>query len=255
MSASKNLVRNVCASALALALLFPAAPSLEAAGDPEKKAFFDDHNTPNIAALLPMPPDAGSQEDMADREASFAVYSTRTPEQFARGKAQKNLTVFNFAPSKRDWFKKGKLPKTEALFAQLEREVKALTDKAKKYYQRPRPAQVDSKRFADVISKEDTGSYPSCHSTHGTLYALLLIELFPHQRAALHAQGREAGWLRVQGGMETPLDVYAGRVLGRTLAHALMRNPAFLSEFEAVRDELVSAAAAAAAEEKRATVQ
>ncbi|MDF9832019.1 acid phosphatase (class A) [Ereboglobus sp. PH5-5] len=230
------------AAVLAL-LLLPVQLVLVFAAPDKKAAYFSDATTPNIVALLPMPPDAGTQEDLADRESSFAVYSARTPGQTAKGKAQDKLNVFHFSPSIGSAFKKGAIPKTEALFAQVDREVRTMITNAKKYYQRPYPAQVDSERFKDAIAKGDIGSYPCRNSTTGTLYALLLAEFFPDQRAAILEQGREEGWLRVQGGVVTPLDVYAGRVLGRSLASSLARNPQFLVDFEEARAELAEAMA------------
>lgn len=240
MFASETLAWNLRVAALAAAVCWPASQALEAA-PAAKKIHFGEHTTPNVAALLPMPPDAHSEEEKCDRDASHAVYAACTPEQFALGKAQVKLTVFHFSPSLGAWFQTEKFPKTEALFAQLGRETKALTEGAKKYFQRPRPAQIDPERFARVLGREDSCSYPSFHSTEGTLFALLLMELFPERRAELQAQGREMGWLRVKGGMESPLDVFAGRVLGRALAQALMRNPEFLADLEDVREELAAA--------------
>lgn len=226
--------------------LFHATLATEAMAEPEKKNYFDENTTPNVIALLPMPPAVGTEEENADRESALKVYLARTPAQFELAKKQGRFSVFHFSRSIGPWFQKGKLPRTEALFAQLDRETAALVSSAKKYYQRPRPAQIDSATYTQVISKDsNSGSYPSGHSMRGTLYGLLLAEIFPNARDTIHAQGREIGWLRVQGGMDTPLDVYAGRVFGRACAFSLMRHPDFLSDFEAVRKELAAAAAAA----------
>ena len=61
-------------------------------------------------------------------------------------------------------------------------------------------------------------------------------------RDAILAKGREAGWLRVQGGVHFPTDVYAGRVLGQELARDFLRSPQFLSDLAAVKAELAAAA-------------
>lgn len=225
-----------------LVLLSVLAASLAFAAPAPQVKYFNDATTPNIIALLPMPPDAGTQEEIADRESSAAVFAARTPEQIARAKTQNKLSVFDYSLAPGTPLEKAKLPKTDALFARLDGEIIPLIAGAKKYYQRPRPVQIDSKRFADAIAKEPTEAYPGGHAARGTLYALLLAELYPAHRDALMEQGLETGWLRVQGGMVTPLDVYAGRVLGRALALSLLSNPEFLVDFEEARAEITALA-------------
>ncbi len=227
-------------------LILLALPVPLAFAAPSKNAYFGANTTPNVIALLPMPPEVGTPEEAADRESSLSVHAARTPAQIALGKSQNKLTVFHFSPAIGEWFQKAKLPKTDALFAKIDREVVPLIESAKKYYQRPRPAQVASDHFKDAIAKDETGSYPGGHATRATLYGMMLAELFPNQRAAIMAQSREIGWLRVTGGVETPLDVYAGRVFGRALAQSLARNPEFLADFEAIREEIAALATPAA---------
>ena len=76
----------------------------------------------------------------------------------------------------------GKFPRTEALFKEVEAEAKTVVDDSKKFFQRPRPYHVAPERFPHSIEHEDPThySYPSGHSTRGTIFAaLLLAELFP----------------------------------------------------------------------------
>ena len=198
---------------------------------------------PDVLTLLAPPPLASSEEEHADLESSFAVASTATPEQLAHARAEDKLTVFHLTATAVPWFQPGKFPKTEALFAEVEAESKPVTTRGKKSWQRLRPYHVDPARFPHAIEHEkptDYG-YPSGHSTRGTLFALLLAELFPAQREALLAKGREAGWLRVQGGVHYPTDIYAGRVLGQALARAFLAAPDFQADWAAVKAELAAA--------------
>ena len=102
---------------------------------------------------------------------------------------------------------------------------------------------MDAARFPDAIEHEERTdySYPSGHSTRGTLFALLLAELFPDRREAILAKGRDSGWLRVQGGVHYPTDIYAGRVLGQALARKFLSSPAFQRDFAAAQAELQAA--------------
>ena len=197
---------------------------------------------PDAVALLAPPPVLGSAEAAADLEEAYQVYLARTPAERARAQDEVKHTVFHFAPAIGPWFVPGKYPKTEALFKELEREAKAVTSVAKKHWQRIRPYHLDPARFTDPVEHEERTdySYPSGHSTRATLYALVLAELFPAQREAILAKGRESGWLRVQGGVHFPTDIYAGRVLGQELARDFLRSEAFQRDLAAARAELAA---------------
>jgi acid phosphatase (class A) len=223
--------------ALVLAVPLRAAPASAPA------SYLADSRT-DILTLLAPPPTAGSAEDKADLEAAYAVASTATPEQVALAKDEVKLTPFHFAPAIGPWFQAGKFPKLEALFKEVETESKAVTSKGKKHWQRQRPYIVDPVRFPHAVEHEKPTdfSYPSGHSTRGTVYALILAELFPEHREALIAKGREVGWLRVQGGVHYPTDIYAGRVLGQALARDFLASPSFRNDLAAVKAELAAPA-------------
>ena len=210
---------------------------------PQLSAAYLDAAQVHATTLLAPPPATGSAEDKLDLENTFAVHTAATPAEIALGKDENKLTVFHYAPAIGDWFQPGKFPHTEKLFKQVEAESKAVTDDAKKFFKRPRPYRVAPERFPHSIEHEDPThySYPSGHSTRGTVFALLLAELFPDKRDALLAKGREAGWLRVQGGVHYPTDVYAGRVLGQELARDFLRSPEFQADFAAAKAELAAA--------------
>jgi len=197
---------------------------------------------PDSLTLLPPPPPVGSVEDRADRETAFRVYSSHTAEESALGKSEENLTIFHLTPSVGSWFHAGKCPKTEALFKQVETESNVVARRGKIQWKRLRPYVAEPARFPDAIEHETnpSASYPSGHATRATVYALLLVELFPDQREAILAKGRESGWIRVQGGVHTPLDIYAGRTLGQALAQAFLRSPAFQHDFADVKAEVAA---------------
>ncbi len=194
--------------------------------------------------LVPAPPAPGSPEDQLDLDSTVAVHHAAPPAAIARGQAQNTLSPFQYAPAIGPWFTAQKCPKTAALLKQVEAEAKLVTDDAKNFFKRPRPYHVAPEQFPNAIEHEDLThySYPSGHSTRGTTYAFILAELLPEKRDAILAQGRETGWLRVQGGVHYPLDIFAGRVLGQALARALLANAAFQRDLAPVREELSAAA-------------
>jgi len=224
-------------SSLLLAALVAIAPAVAAGAN------YLPAGQPDAVVLLAPPPVAGSPEDKVDLETAYAVASSATPEQVALSKDEVKLTIFHFGPAIGPWFQPGKFPKVEALFKEVEIESKAVTSIAKKHWQRIRPYHVDPVRFPHPVEHEKATdfSYPSGHSTRGTTFALLLAELFPAQREALLAKGREVGWLRVQGGVHYPTDAYAGRVLGQALAREFLASPSFQSDLAAAKAELAAA--------------
>jgi acid phosphatase (class A) len=191
-------------------------------------------------ALLPPPPALHSPEDIADRDSAFQIYSARTPEEMATVKAEHKVTLAAFASSLGPDYRKNKYPKLEALFVEVDAETKVVVDEGKDHWKRPRPNVDDPARFSDPGDPETTPGYPSGHSTRGAAFALLLAEIFPDRRAQILENGREIGWLRVEAGVHTPLDIYAGRVLGQALAKAFLGDPAFQQDLAAVKAEVAA---------------
>ena len=197
---------------------------------------------PDAIELLAAPSAPNTPEGQADLEETLVVHQKAKPEQIAQAAGENKLTIFHFAPAIGPWFVPGKFPKTEALFKQVEVEAKAASDSAKKLYKHPRPYHLAPESFAHSIEHEDPThySYPSGHSTRGTVFALLLAELFPEHRAALIEKGRDTGWLRVVGGVHFPSDVYAGRVLGQALAREFLLSATLQHDLAEVRAELAA---------------
>ena len=106
----------------------------------------------------------------------------------------------------------------------------------KYFYKRLRPYQIDTN--LSLGAPEVSPSYPSGHSSRGTVQSLILAELFPEKRAAILEFGREIGWDRVLIGKHFPTDVQAGRVLGRAIVRELMASPAFQHDLAEAKAEV-----------------
>ena len=196
-------------------------------------------NCPDGIALLAPPPAPGSGEYAADLASARAVFAARTPAEEARAKKDASLSPFNFAPAIGDFFQKGRFPKLDGFFQSLRIKIAATIDTPKDYWKRARPCEVDS---ALLLGRPETSfSYPSGHSTQGTVQALLLAELFPEQREAILAVGRDIGWDRVLLGKHFPTDVQAGRVLAQAIVRELKTSAAFQHDFAEVQAEVRAA--------------
>jgi len=217
------LLLALCAPAIGQSLYFP-------------------NGLPDGVALLPSPPARGSAEAAADLDCVRTVCKARTKEEEASAMKSSTLAFSLFAPAIGPSFDLEKLPKTSALLLQVKKEIGTAIDNAKDHFKRLRPYELDDQ--LSVGKPEPSFSYPSGHSTRGTVYALVLAEIFPEKREAILTEGREIGWHRVIIAKHFPSDVYAGRVLGQAIVHSLLENPAFQKDLGEAKAEVQAASAA-----------
>lgn len=190
---------------------------------------------PDSIALLGPPPVSGSEEQAADLALSQSVFKARTEAETAHATKSATLSLFNFAPAIGPFFQPGKFPKTEALYAKVKKELRTPIDTPKNHWKRLRPYQIDS---ALVLGRgEPSASYPSGHSTCGTVQGLILAEIFPEKREAIMEVSRNIGWDRVLTGKHFISDVRAGRVLGQAIVRELLANPAFQRDLAEAKEE------------------
>jgi acid phosphatase (class A) len=194
---------------------------------------------PDGVALLAPPPPPGSAEEAADLASARAVFNARTADEEGRAKKDSSLSLFLFARAIGPDLAPGRLPKTEALFQEVKQEIGETIDDAKGHWKRLRPYQLD--QHLSLGAPESSASYPSGHSTRGTVYALVLAEVFPDKREAILTVGREIGWDRVLIGKHFPTDIQAGRVLGQAIVRELLASPAFQHDLAEAKEEAETA--------------
>jgi acid phosphatase (class A) len=191
---------------------------------------------PDGISLLAPPPAAGSAEESADLASVRAVFQGRTAEELFRAKKDYGLSLFLFAPPIGTNFQSGKFPRTEALYAKVKASIGNAIDAPKNHWKRKRPYQLDPQLA--LGEPEPSFGYPSGHSARGTVYALLVAELFPEKKNALLAIGRTIGWDRVLIGKHFPTDVQAGRVLGQAIFREISTNAAFQHDLAEAKAEV-----------------
>ena len=224
-----------CARSLLLVLAFLSALLLRA----DEPLLYLADSAPDAVLILPPPPPPDSAEQKAELETVRRVHTEASAAQLTAAKADIAMNVFSFAAVIGPWFTPANLPRTQALFQEVERETRTVTNAVKEFYQRPRPYVVDATIVP--LAPEKSFSFPSGHSTRGTVYALVLADLLPEKRDALLDAGREIGFHREVAGVHFPSDVYGGRTLGRAIAQALLKNARFQADLVAVRAELAQA--------------
>jgi acid phosphatase (class A) len=215
-------------------LLAATCPLLAQTGDSYLPA-----GQPDAVALLAPPPLPDSAEQAADMAEVVAVHQACSTNEAAIAFSEKKFSIFTFTPAIGPFFQPGRFPKTEVFFQRAQKEAAAITDVAKDYWKRPRPYTLDPTLAAGKLEK--SFSYPSGHSTEGTVLALLLAELFPDRQDAILAVGRNIGWHRVEIARHYPTDIYAGRTFARAIVREFKANPAFRHDFEEAKAELAQA--------------
>ena len=192
----------------------------------------------NLAAeLLPPPPEKDSPEEAADFAQVVAANRARTQAIVAQALSEDVFFIFSYTPAVGAFFQPNRFPRTEALFRRVDTDTCLCIDLAKAAFKRPRPYETDPNLFHPLIDKPGT-SYPSGHATRGTVFALLLADLFPDHREGILRIGRQLGWHRVIIGMHHPLDIYAGQVLGHGIVRQMKTNRAFRADFDRAKEEI-----------------
>jgi acid phosphatase (class A) len=227
---SRILSRRFPAPALALALLFANATSLLGQG-----AYITTNSFDSVL-LLPPAPIHGSAEEVADLASVRAVFNGRTEAQKSRAIKSSGLAFALFQPAVGAAFELDTLPKTKALLEKVKREIGPVIDASKNHFKRLRPYQLDDHLVLGAA--EPSFSYPSGHSTRGTVYSLVIAELFPEKKEAIFEIGRDIGWDRVLIGKHFPTDVYAGRVLGYAIVRELHSSTLFQHDLEQAMTEI-----------------
>jgi acid phosphatase (class A) len=227
---SRILSRQFPALVLALALLFANATSLLGQG-----AYITTNSLDSVS-LLPPAPARGSAEEVADLASVRAVFNGRTEAEKARAIKDSGLAFSLFQPAVGATFDLDKLPKTKALLEKVKKEIGPVIDAPKNHFKRLRPYQIDDHLV--LGTPEPSFSYPSGHSTRGTVYSLVVAELFPEKKEAVLAIGCDIGWDRVLIGKHFPTDVYAGRVLGYAILKELHSNTLFQHDLEQAMAEI-----------------
>lgn len=190
------------------------------------------------STVLAPPPVLASGEHMADMAQVVAIHRAATSNDLQRAYSEKKFSIFNFTPAIGSFFTSNNLPQTTAFMLRVQDEAEATTDAAKNYWKRPRPYTIDTNLANGKL--ETSFSYPSGHSTEGTVLALVLADLIPDKKDAILAEGRDLGWHRVWIARHYPTDIHAGRVMARAIVQQMKENSDFRKDFEKARREIAS---------------
>jgi acid phosphatase (class A) len=190
----------------------------------------------DLIRLLPPPPAVGSAEQQEEMALLVRLQQERTPAMVAFALADAERSVFRFADVVGPQFTAETLPVTAAFFKAVKETGDHVLERAKKHWDRPRPY-ASNPEITPCVPKPGNASYPSGHSTFGTLVSIVLANMLPEKAVALAARAEQYRFNREIGGVHYPSDVAAGRIAGTVIAAFLFHNPEFQKQYAEARAE------------------
>lgn len=218
--------------------LAAAAVLLVAARPAPTGLMLNGHNL-DPALVLPPPPADGGPVAREELEQLHRIEASRTPDEVTRARtddAVKDVSIFRSAMGPA--FDLARLPATAELFTIVRAEEKAAADRAKAYFQRPRPWIVDAGLKPCSEDDDPRSSYPSGHTTIGYAMGAVLARLAPSRAPAIMARAAAYARARLVCEVHFPSDVAAGQAYGMLVAERLMEQPAFRARYRAAAAEL-----------------
>ncbi len=177
--------------------------------------------------IVGMPPQPGTPAFAADDTSRILALAYATHEQIDQATAAQ-YGFFSFDSVLGSNFKSEKLPKTAALFNQVDADLKLATDAAKNTFRRHHPL------------RDGGFSYPSDHAANMFLYARLLTEIYPTQAKEFYQYAKQLSQDRVILGGHYPADIVAGEAYGFYLATELLNNSSFQQKWNEVKLEITT---------------
>lgn len=95
------------------------------------------------------------------------------------------------------------------------------TWESKYFYKRARPSEMDN-RVTAALPVPESPSYPSEHAAAAQAAATVLAHFLPAEAQTFQSMAEQAGWSRVQAGLQYPSDYEAGLDLGRKVAEQVI---------------------------------
>lgn len=212
----------------------------------ESKPYLTGAETPDMHAVLPPPPAAGSAAEAADRAAFQATRALKDTPRWVLAihdaDAKPKVLLSDFACALGLDLGSAETPRLQHLLGRTLGDVEIAFRAAKGDIKRQRPLVGNDLPICVPRDERltESYSYPSGHATRGWVFALLLAELVPDKATAVLQRGRVYGESRVVCGAHFPTDVEAGRTVGAALVAALHGNAAFRSDLDAARAEVAA---------------
>ena len=230
------------------ALIICCAANVQAAGDEKNgHAYFTKAELPNMANILPAPPEFESARFVADQSQHLWGKLMRLDE--ARCAQAQRDAVYSMQTIIDEFggifgleITKEGTPEIYSILQNVCASCDSIYSDAKAYFNRKRPYAYYNEGTI-VPEKEEKhrneGSYPSGHTVLGWTSALLLADINQSNEAmeGLLARGYEFGQSRVIAGYHWQSDVDAGRMAGSVLYQLIRNHERFIEQLAKARAE------------------
>jgi len=208
-------------------------------------SYIDPDSVPDVTTWLPGPPDSTSthfaydmhryqwwkmQREDAERADEAIKDSVENTDEFLA----RFTEAFGMELSEE---------KTPEIFTLINRALKTsniVIDPAKAHWFRTRPFVFFNQHTLTPISEprlSQTGSYPSGHTNHGWVAAILLTEINPDRANEIFQRGYEMGNSRLIVGMHWQSDVDDARLVSAMACALMHSNKDFLEQMEKAKAE------------------
>lgn len=186
---------------------------------------------------FPPPPPSSSQEDEADLRTVMDWQNKRTPQDCAQATKEKTPSYENFFGSTQT-FEIPLAPAVKTFFWQLRSDTAHATMALKNRFQHPRPYERNSS-YDPCIKKVFEGSYPSGHAVISRVFALVLSDLIPENKAIYFQRADEIGLHRVIAGVHYPSDIDSGRIFADLLYKKLSESSQFQTDLNQIKKYII----------------
>jgi acid phosphatase (class A) len=192
----------------------------------------------DLVAILPPPIAAGTDADRAQQQVVLGAQRGAAPERIEQAKHDVDESLDSmFGAVLGKPLPAASLPATTRLFERIGETEEVVVSGTKKAFQKLRPY-LSNSEIKPLVRPSVSGSYPSGHTTHVTVAAIVLGEIVPEKRDAIWQRSGDYAWSRVIGGMHYPNDLDGGRLAGTAIAVAVRDRPEFKADLAAARKEL-----------------
>ena len=233
---------------MAVALVLCGIVNVQAAGDEKNgHAYFTKAQLPNMANILPAPPEFESARFVADQSQYLWGKLMRLDE--ARCDQAKRDAVYSMETIIEEFggifgleITKEDTPEIYSILQDVCASCDSIYSDAKAHFNRMRPYAYYNEGTI-VPEKEEKhrneGSYPSGHTVLGWTSALLLADIntSPKVMEGLLTRGYEFGQSRVIAGYHWQSDVDAGRMAGTVLYQMIRNHERFIGQLARARAE------------------
>ncbi len=233
---------------LAVAFVLCGIVNVQAAGDEKNgHAYFTKAQLPNMANILPAPPEFESARFVADQSQYLWGKLMRLDEE--RCAQAKRDAVYSMATIIEEFggifgleITKEDTPEIYSILQDVCASCDSIYSDAKAHFNRMRPYAYYNEGTI-VPEKEEKhrneGSYPSGHTVLGWTSALLLADIntSPEAMEGLLTRGYEFGQSRVIAGYHWQSDVDAGRLAGTVLYQMIRNHERFIGQLARARAE------------------